>query len=322
MTNEKVSESESSVRAHKITAEDAAVMAAMRAAVLPLKGKMRGIAARAPFNGIMESVTPPVDVSFYPDTVGGISGLWCRPSNTRTGDAILHLHGGWFNLGSAQAHRNLVGHIAVRTGADAFVPDYRLAPEHPFPAAKDDVQACYRGLVERGIRRIAISGDSAGGNLALVLLSLATTSGGTIPVGAAVLSPVTDLAITGESFETRAEADPFFVRAQVEELVGSYLSDSDPKNPLASPLYGSLAGLPPISIHVADDEVLLDDSRRYFERAVAAGVDARLDVWEGMPHGFVGSVGKLAAAAEALDAVGAFLAQRLIKSKVQPDSYS
>jgi monoterpene epsilon-lactone hydrolase len=311
MKNEKVSVSESSVRTHQSTPEDAAVMAAMRAAVLPLKGRLRGIAARGPFNGIMESVSPPEDVAFHPDTIGGISGLWCKPSNARAGDAILHLHGGWFNFGSAQAHRNLVGHIAVRTGADAFVPDYRLAPEHPFPAAKDDVQACYRGLLEGGTRRIAISGDSAGGNLALVLLSLATTSGGTIPVGAAVLSPVTDLAITGESFETRSEADPFFVREQVEELVGSYLGDTDAKNPLASPLYGNLAGLPPVSIHVGDDEVLLDDSRGYFERAVAAGVDARLDIWEGMPHGFVGSVGKLAAAGEALDAIGAFLAERL-----------
>lgn len=191
------------------------------------------------------------------------------------------------------------------------MPDYSLAPERPFPAANNGVQACYRGLVERGIRRIAISGDSAGGNLALVLTSLATNSGGAIPVGAAVLSPVTDLALTGASFEARSEADPYFVRAQVEGLVRSYLGDTDPKNPLASPLYGNLTGLPPISIHVGDDEVLLDDSRRYFERAVAAGVNARLDVWEGMPHGFVGSVGKLAAAAKALDAVGEFLAQRL-----------
>jgi monoterpene epsilon-lactone hydrolase len=309
--NKKVSVIESSVRTHEITREDAAVMTAMRAAVLPFKGKLRGSAARESFNGIMERVSPPENVAFHPDTVGGVSGLWCKPTNARFGEAILHLHGGWFNLGSAQAHRNLVGHIAVRTGAEAFVPDYRLAPEHPFPAAKNDVQACYRGLVERGIRKIAISGDSAGGNLALVMLSLANKAGGPIPVGAAVLSPVTDLALTGESFETRAEADPYFVRAQVEELIGSYLGDTDPKNSLASPLYGNLAGLPPISIHVGEDEILLDDSRRYFERAVAAGVDARLDVWGGMPHGFVGSVGNLSAATEALDAIAEFLAQRL-----------
>jgi epsilon-lactone hydrolase len=309
--NQRVSVSESSVRTHKVTPEDAAVMTAMRAAVLPLKGKLRGIAGREPFNGIMEQVSPPEDVAFYPDTVGGISGLWCKPGNARSGDAILHMHGGWFNLGSARAYRNLVGHIAIRAGAEAFVPDYRLAPEHPFPAAKNDVEGCYRGLVERGTHRIAISGDSAGGNLALVVLSLVTTSGGPTPAGAAVLSPITDLALTGQSFETRSEADPYFVRAQVEELIGAYLGETDPKNSLASPLYGSLAGLPPISIHVGDDEVLLDDSRRYFERAVAAAVDARLDVWEGMPHGFVGSVGRLAAASEALDAIGGFLAQRL-----------
>ena len=296
---------------HPLTLEDAAVMSAMRAMVAPLKGKLQGIAAREPFDGIMESVSPPEGVTFQRDTVGGISGLWCKPGDTRSGGAILHLHGGWFNWGSAQAYRNLVGHIAARAGADGFVPDYRLAPEHPFPAAVHDMQECFRGLIERGIGRIAISGDSAGGNLALVLLTLLVASDDVAPVAAAVLSPVTDLALTGPSFETRAEADPYFTRSQVEGLVRSYLGDADPKNPLASPLYGNLAGLPPISIHVGEDEVLLDDSRRYFERAVAAGVNARLDVWEGMPHGFVGSVGKLAAAAKALDAVGEFLAQRL-----------
>jgi len=253
--NKKVSVSESSVRTHKITPEDAAVMTAMRAAVLPLKGKMQGTEARESFDGIMERISPPENVAFRTDTVRGISGLWCKPSNARSGEAILHLHGGWFNLGSSQAYRNLVGHIAARTGAEAFVPDYRLAPEHHFPATKNDVQFCYQGLRERGIRRIAISLDSAGGNLGLVMLSLAPTSGDAIPVGAAVLSPVTDLALTGSSFKSRAEADPYFVGSQVEELVGSYLGDTDPKNPLASPLYGNLAGLPPISIHVGDDEV-------------------------------------------------------------------
>jgi epsilon-lactone hydrolase len=310
-TCKKASVSESSLLTHPITPEDAAFMTAMRAMLAPLKGKLQGTAAREPFNGIMERVLPPENVAFQPGTVGGISGLWCKPGKARSGEAILHLHGGWFNWGSAQAYGNLVGRIAARTGVEAFVPDYRLAPEHPFPAAVHDVQACYRGLVERGLRRIAVSGDSAGGNLALVLTSLATTSGGVIPVGAAVLSPVTDLALTGPSFETRAAVDPYFIRPQVEGLVHSYLGDTDPRNPLASPLYGNLAGLPPIRIHVGEDEVLLDDSRRYLERAVAARVDARLDVWEGMPHGFVGSVGKLTAAAMALDAIGEFLAQRL-----------
>jgi acetyl esterase/lipase len=177
-----------------------------------------------PFNGIMERVAPPDGVTFEADTVGGISGWWAKPVRARKGAAILHLHGGWFNWGSAQAFRNLVGHIAMSAGADAFIPDYRLAPEHPFPAAVKDAEACYRGLVDRGIKKIALTGDSAGGNLALVLLSIATAlagSAGIVPVGAVVLSPVTDLTLTGESFETRAEADPYFVRSQVAGLVRS-----------------------------------------------------------------------------------------------------
>jgi acetyl esterase/lipase len=130
-------------------------------------------------------------------------------------------------------------------------------------------------------------------------------------VGIAVLSPVTDLTLSGATYETRADADPFFTRPQVAELVHSYLGSADAKHPLASPLRSQLAGMPPVRIHVGDDEVLLDDSRRYAERAVAAGVDARADVWMGMPHGFPASIGKLKAAAQALDAVGAFLAERL-----------
>ena len=295
---------------HPITSEDAAAMTALRAAVAGVKGKLEGVAARVPFNGIMEHVATPEGVAFEADTVGGISGWWAKPARARMGSAILHLHGGWFNWGTAQAFRNLVGHIAIAAGSDAFIPDYRLAPEHPFPAAVKDAEACYRGLVDRGTKKIALSGDSAGGNLALVLLSIATAQAGSAeiaPVGAVVQSPVTDLALTGDTFETRAEADPYFVKSQVAGLVGSYLGENDPKNPLASPLYGDLAGLPPVRVHVGDDEVLLDDSRRYVERAVAAGVDARLDLWMGMPHGFVSGVGHLHAAAQALRAIGTFL---------------
>jgi acetyl esterase/lipase len=298
---------------HPVSPEDSVALAALRSAAAAMKGKLEGVAARGPFNGIMEHVAPPDGVSFETETVGGISGWWAKPERARKSAAILHLHGGWFNWGTASAFRNFVGHIAIAAGADAFIPDYRLAPEHPFPAAVKDAEACYRGLVDLGIKRIALTGDSAGGNLALVLLSIATVGGsaGIAPVGAVVLSPMTDLALTGESFETRAGADPYFVRSQAAGLVRSYLGESDPKNPLASPLYGDLAGLPPVRVHVGDDEVLLDDSRRYVERAVAASVDAKLDVWMGMPHVFVSGVGNLNAATEALRAIGEFLNERL-----------
>ena len=122
---------------------------------------------------------------------------------------------------------------------------------------------------------------------------------------------LTDLALTGESFETRADADPYFTKSQAAALIRPYLNATDPKNPLVSPLYADLTGLPPIRIHVGDDEVLLDDSRRYLERALAAGVDAELDIWMGMPHGFVTNVNGFNAAAQALKASGAFLTERL-----------
>ena len=292
---------------HPVSQQDSVAANALRGAVVAFKGKLTGAAARGPFDDVMERVVAPTDVTFEADTVGGVSGFWAKPARAQKGAAIIHVHGGWFNFGSAHAYRNLVGHIASRAGADAFIPDYSLAPEHLFPAAVMDVEACYRGLVDKGFNKIAVVGDSAGGNLALVLLSIDKSL-----VGAVAMSPVTDLALTGESFETRAEADPYFTKSQVAGLVASYLGRSDPKNPLASPLYGGLSGLPPIRVHVGDDEVLLDDSRRYVERAVAAGVDAELDVWMGMPHGFVTAVREFDAARQALKAIGAFLTERLL----------
>jgi epsilon-lactone hydrolase len=300
---------------HPVSQGDSVAATALRSAVAAVKGKLAGTAARGPFDDVMERVAAPTDVTFKADTVGGISGLWAKPARPQKGAAIIHAHGGWFNLGTARAYRNFVGHIASSAAADAFIPDYRLAPEHLFPAAVKDVSECYRGLVGRGIKKIAVVGDSAGGNLALVLLSIASAQadkGGVAPVGAVAISPVTDLALTGESYQTRAEADPYFTKPQAAGLIASYLGRTDPKNPLASPLYGDLSGLPPIRVHVGDDEVLLDDSRRYVERAVEAGVDAELEVWMGMPHGFVTGVREFEAARQSLDAIGAFLTERLL----------
>ncbi|HEY5022106.1 MAG TPA: alpha/beta hydrolase fold domain-containing protein, partial [Gemmatimonadaceae bacterium] len=219
---------------HPLAKKDSLAATALRSMVAPLKGKLAGTAARAPFDDVMERVAAPTDVTFEADTVGGISGLWAKPARAQKGAAIIHVHGGWFNFGTARAYRNLVGHIASVAGSDAFIPEYRLAPEHLFPAAVTDVEACYRGLVDRGITKIAVTGDSAGGNLALVLLSICAQadSGDIAPVGAVAISPVTDLALSGESYQTRAEADPFFTKSQVAGLVASYLGATDPKSPL------------------------------------------------------------------------------------------
>lgn len=302
------------VISHPLDPEDAVITARIRAAAGATKGKPWGIAARVAFDAMMESILPRDDVAFEHDSIGGVNGMWVHPADCRSDEAILHLHGGWFNFGSADAFRHFVAHIAARTGVSAFIPDYRLAPEDPFPAAIHDVLDCYEGLDRRAIRRIAVTGDSAGGNLALVLASQVVSGAGSSRAklaAVAAFSPVTDLTLSGATYETRAQAEPFFTRAQVSELVSAYLGSTEPAHPLASPLYGRMSGLPPLSIHVGDEEVLLDDSRRYVERAVATGVDARLDVWMGMPHGFAGGIGELKAASQAMDAVGTFLTGRL-----------
>jgi acetyl esterase/lipase len=287
-------------------------MVALRGLTVPNKGRMQGVGARGTFEAIMSKVGAPGGVTYRSDTVGGVPGWWCIPSDAAAGQALLHCHGGWFNWGTAEAFRHLVGHIAARAKTEAFIPDYRLAPEHPFPAGLTDVEAAYDGLVAAGAQRIVILGDSAGGNLALSLLSILAGRSDTVkPAGAVALSPVTDLTLSGASWESRATADPYFTRVQVVELVRSYLAGHDPADPLASPLYGSLVGLPPMRLHVGDDEMLLDDATRYTERAVAAEVDATLDIWNGMPHGFLSGVGHLSAADKALDAIGAFLTARL-----------
>jgi epsilon-lactone hydrolase len=244
---------------HPLTAPDRSVMAALRSQVAPSKGRLRGTAARAPFDAIIGQTIAPEGVAFREDSVGGIQGWWCEPADALPGAAILHMHGGWFNWGSAAAFRHLVGHIARSARAAAFIPDYRLAPEHPFPAAIEDAAASLRALLEHDIRGIAVTGDSAGGNLALSLLSLSGAAPATDArlVGAAVFSPVTDLAMTGSTWQSRAEADPYFVREQVEGLIQVYLDGHDPRDPMASPLYSSLAGSPPIRVHVGNDEVLL-----------------------------------------------------------------
>src|SRR2546427_4514276 len=144
---------------HPLSPEDSLGATALRASVAAFKGKLAGTAARAPFDAVMERVAAPAGVTFEADTVGGISGWWAKPARRRKGAAIMHVHGGWFNLGTASAYRNFVGHIASSAGADAFVPDYRLAPEHRFPAAVEDVEACYRGLVDKGIDQIAVGSE-------------------------------------------------------------------------------------------------------------------------------------------------------------------
>jgi acetyl esterase/lipase len=293
---------------------DRAVMLAMRKMVASMKGSVTGPEARKPFDELMEQTPAAADVTYELASVRGVAGVWCRPQGAPdSAAAILYFHGGAYIVGSALAYQHFVGQLVGRTRIAAFVPEYGLAPERPFPAAVEDAQAAYAGLIAQGFTRIALAGDSAGGGLALALLSLmvAKAREGAIlrPVGAVAMSPWTDLALTGDSMQTRAEADPLMTREALATTAHLYLGKNDPRDPRASPLYADLTGLPPILIHVGDDEVLVDDSTRYGDLAERLGGVCQVHVWEGMVHVFPSNVSSLHAAKVALDGIGDFLRQ-------------
>jgi epsilon-lactone hydrolase len=294
---------------HPLTAADARARAGLRSVLAPHKGEVRGVAARPAFDAIMRQTPAANGIEYAPDTIGGVPGIWCRPSDP-TDRAILWIHGGWFVSGSADAYHNFVGNVAARAGTAAFIPDYRLAPEHPYPAAVQDVCAAYKGFFDRGLGNVVLAGDSAGGALVLELLAwVARNEFRARAKGALLLSPITDLSLSGETWESRDSADVLFTKEQARELVALYLGSADPSLPF-SPLTQELSGFPPLRIHVGDDEVLLDDSVRLARRAEDAGVDVRLDVWEGMLHGFAAALGTFEAANKVLDEIATFIGKR------------
>lgn len=294
---------------------DRAAMLAMRAMIAVQPSPSFGPGGRPAFDELMAG-TPAADcVRYEAASVGGVPGWWCRPTDADAATAILYLHGGAYLLGSAEAYRNFVSQIARRASAAAFIPDYALAPERPYPSAVDDAVAVYRGLASQGYLRIAVAGDSAGGGLALVAMALtmAASRDGSIPVprAAAVMSPWTDLAVTGESSKKRAPHDPLLDRETLLRAAKLYLGRHEAEDPAASPLRGDLAGLPPVLLHVGEDEILLDDARRYADYLSQAGGSAELHVWQGMVHVFPANLAMLRAAREALDLLGDFLRRHL-----------
>jgi acetyl esterase/lipase len=217
--------------------------------------------------------------------MGGVPGEWLEPSAAKA--TLLYLHGGAYVLGSPSSHRVLAGAFC-RLGFRVFLPDYRLAPEHPFPAALDDCEAVYRGLIADGVdpRSLVVAGESAGGGLTLALLLRLRDAGALLPPAAAVFSPWTDLAITGASVETNNSAEGMFFNTNLRPIAELYLAGADPRTPLASPLYAELRGLPPLLVHVGERELLLDDAVRLVERARIAGVDVTLKRWPVVSHGW------------------------------------
>ena len=216
---------------------------------------------------------------------GGIPAEVVTPAEHGAG-TTLYLHGGGYAIGSPASHRHLVGAIAAASSTRAFALDYRRAPEHPFPAAVEDAVAGYRGLLESGVApdSIVIGGDSAGGGLTVAALVAIRDAGLALPAAGVCISPWTDLTNEAPSYRTHADRDPLVFQEDIDRWGGAYLAGADPRTPLASPLHADLSGLPPLLIQVGSEEVLLDDSRGLATRCEAAGVEATLEIWDGMIH--------------------------------------
>ena len=256
---------------------------------------------------------PPAGTEVQAVDAGGVPGECVATAASRLDRHVLFLHGGGYVTGSPALYRHFTWRIATAARAHVLAIDYRLAPEHPFPAALDDALAAYRWLLAGTAdpRRTAVLGDSAGGGLALALLLKLRDDRLVLPAAAVALSPWTDLALTGASLSLSAKSDPMLNPADARLFAGCYLADTDPRNPYASPLYGNPAGLPPTLIHVGSDEILHDDAVRMAENLRAAGCQVQIEVWPGMPHGWHLFAPVLPEARTAIARIGAFADQVL-----------
>ncbi len=244
--------------------------------------------------------------------IGDMNAEWIAAPHTDATRAILYLHGGGFRIGSIASHRDLIQRLSEAAQARVLAIDYRLSPECLFPAPVDDALAAWRWLLEQGHApaRIAIAGDSAGGGLALSLMLAARAKNLPLPCAACLMSPWTDMTASGATYETRAARDPMHQRAMILGMARGYLGKSgDACDPLASPLFADLGGLPPLLIQCGGREVILDDSCVLAERARQAGVEVELDLYEDMIHVFQ-TYAELPDAATALARAGAFLDRR------------
>jgi phosphinothricin tripeptide acetyl hydrolase len=281
-------------------------------AKLPPSDSLTTAERRAQYERAEKVFPTPSDVKVERVNAPVAPAEWLRPPSAEPGRVVLYLHGGGYVIGSPRSHRHLAAAIAGAAGASALLLDYRLAPEHPFPAAVEDATAAYRWLLDQAIapERIVIAGDSAGGGLTVATLLALREARVPLPAGGVCISPWVDLTCSGASYGTKADADPIVGRSGVEEMARAYLGATPPRTPLASPLFADLRGLPPLLIHVGSDEVLLDDSVQLAERVKAAGVDATLEVYERMIHVWHWFLPMLDEAQTAVEAIGRFVRAR------------
>jgi phosphinothricin tripeptide acetyl hydrolase len=267
---------------------------------------------RAQYERAERAFPVPSDVAIQRVAAPVAPAEWLTPPAARADVVLLYLHGGGYVIGSPRSHRHLAAALARAAGARALVLDYRLAPEHPFPAALEDAVAAYRWLSEQGIApaRLVIAGDSAGGGLTVATLVALRERGLALPAAGVCISPWVDLTCSAPSYAKNDAGDPIVRPALVADMARAYLAGVDPRTPLASPLYADLRGLPPLLVHVGSDEVVLDDAVGLAERARAAGVDATLEVAPRMVHVWHWFLPMLDEAQTAVDAIGAFIKAR------------
>lgn len=266
---------------------------------------------RAVLEGYTKVFKPPGNVGVTRLDADGVPAAWVIPSGLETKRTLLYLHGGGYNAGSITSHLPLTSNIALAAKARVLAIDYRLAPEHAFPAAVEDALAAYQWLLKESAqaKQIVVAGDSAGGGLTLSLLLSLHEKGLPQPAAAVCLSPWMDLTCSGESWATNAKIDFMLEKTSTVKAAKLYLGDADPRSPLASPLYADPAGLPPLLIQVGSEEVLLSDSTRFAEKARLAGVDVTLENWKGMQHVWQYSVSMLPEARQAVARIGEYVIQ-------------
>lgn len=266
-------------------------------------------------SGFAAALTRPVPqgVRTRRTVLGGRTALELEPAEVRGPGRLLYLHGGGYVVGSPDTHAGLVGELARLSGLRAISVDYRLAPEHPFPAAVDDGLAAYRELLETGTRPqdIVLGGDSAGAGLGIATLIAARDAGLPQPAAVAVFSPWVDLTLSGTSIRSKEDADPIFVEADLRAYADLYAGAADRAHPLVSPLLADLSGLPPLLVQVGANEVLLDDAVGLARRAGADDVEVTLEILPGLPHVFQHHYGRLDDADTALAHVARFFTAHL-----------
>ncbi len=278
---------------------------------VPVLGTIDG--SRQAYEELVVSLSVEADVRCQRVGAGGVPAEWITAPGAAEDKVLLYFHGGGYVIGSVRTHRVMLSRMSKAAGVRVLGLDYRLSPENPFPAPIDDAMAGYRWLLDSGIdpSRIAIGGDSAGGGLALASMVALRYVGEPMPAAGVCISPWTDLEATGESMTTNAPVDPSVQRDELMALADLYLAGKNPRAPLASPMYADLHGLPPLLLQVGSIETMLDDSTRLVDLAKQAGVDARLEVWDDMPHVWHLYAPILGEGQQAIERIGGFIREHM-----------